>query len=349
MNKIVFHLEKMNGGEAFVLLPFFIRKEVYFMKHFVDIAVLREKDEDLGNGLIKRGNAYEFREGDLISITEKVDGSNASICLEDNIIKAFSRRELLSYENTLEGFFCYVQKLNKDILFNIPSEKQYVVFGEWLRRNKIKYLSENMYKWYVYSIFDKATNCWLTPEKVKEYCARTGLIYVNELYYGHFISWEHCRSFCNSPKYGDKQEGVVIRNIDALSRNIQLQAKGAVEGLHFGPHILKIVNDDFKESMKARVREVDLEKEAERARALELMQSIVTKNRVTKMLFKLRDENIIPDELTPEHMSVIAKNLPKRIFEDCLKEEPEIVEACAAHAGKMCSSITMKIVRDMVC
>jgi len=130
VNKIVFHLEKMNGGEALVLLPFFIRKEVYFMKHFVDIAVLREKDEDLGNGLIKRGNAYEFREGDLISITEKVDGSNASICLEDNIIKAFSRRELLSYENTLEGFFCYVQKLNKDILFNIPSEKQYVVFGE---------------------------------------------------------------------------------------------------------------------------------------------------------------------------------------------------------------------------
>ena len=49
------------------------------MKHFVDIEVLREKDEDLGGGLIKKGNAQAFNVGDVISITEKIDGSNASI------------------------------------------------------------------------------------------------------------------------------------------------------------------------------------------------------------------------------------------------------------------------------
>lgn len=319
------------------------------MKHYVDIAVLREKDEDLGGGLIKKGNATAFRVGDLISITEKVDGSNASICLEDNIIECYSRKDKLSSLQTLAGFWVYVQSLDKNILYKEPSEKQYVVFGEWLRKNKIKYLAENMHKWYVYSIFDKATNKWLPPEKVKDYCKRTGLTYVHELYYGPFISWEHCRSFCNSPMYGDRQEGVVVRNVDALARNILLQEKGAIEGLHFDTHILKIVNDDFKESMKAKVREIDPVKESERARAMELMQSIVTKNRVEKMLLKLRDEGIIPDELTPEHMGIIAKNLPKRVFEDCMKEESEIVIACTEYAGKMCSSISMKIVRDMVC
>ena len=319
------------------------------MKHYVDIAVLREKDEDLGGGLIKKGNAGAFKKGDLISITEKVDGSNASISLDNNIIKAFSRKDELTPTQTLDGFYDYVQGLKKDIIFSECNELEYVIFGEWLRKNKIKYFTENMKKWYVYSIWDRKTECWLSQEKVKEFCERKGLLYVHELYYGPFISWEHCRSFCNSPMYGDKQEGIVVRNIDALARNILLREKGAIEGLHFDPHILKIVNDDFKESMKAKIREVDPVKEAERARALELMESIVTKNRVEKMLLKLRDECIIPDELIPEHMGLIAKNLPKRIFEDFVKEEPEIVNACKEYAGKMCSTISMKIVRNMLC
>ena len=101
--------------------------------------------------------------------------------------------------------------------------------------------------------------------------------------------------------------------------------------------------------MRVKVKEVDPEKEAERQRATELMESIVTKNRIEKMLLKLRDEQIIPSELTPEDMGLIAKNLPKRIFDDCLKEEPEIMDACKDYAGKMCGSITMSIVRSIIC
>ena len=310
------------------------------MKHFVDIEVLREKDEDLGNGLIKRGNAGAFRKGDLISITEKIDGSNASIAYDkdNNVIKAFSRKKELNENDTLDGFYIYVKGLDITNIFGNVEEQNYVIFGEWLRKNKIKYNSECMHKWYVYSIFDKFNEKWLDQTVVKKFCKEHNLLYVHELYWGPFISWEHCRSFCNSPMYGERQEGIVVRDLDALNR-VDLRT----------PHILKIVNDDFKESMKARVREIDPEKEEERQRAFELMSSIVTKNRIEKMLLKLRDEQIIPSELTPEDMGLIAKNLPKRIFDDCLKEEPEIMDACKDYAGKMCGSITMSIVRSIIC
>ena len=44
------------------------------MKHYIDIQAIIEKDTDL-----KRSNAKCFEVGDIIQITEKVDGSNASI------------------------------------------------------------------------------------------------------------------------------------------------------------------------------------------------------------------------------------------------------------------------------
>ena len=59
----------------------------------------------------------------------------------------------------------------------------------------------------------------------------------NELYYGPFISWSHCLSFANAPAYGTQQEGIVIKNQTALEQER-------------GPHILKYVNPEFKETQK---------------------------------------------------------------------------------------------------
>lgn len=308
------------------------------MKHFVDIEVLRKTDEDLGCGIIKKSNCGTFKVGDLISITEKIDGSNASmeIDLENHKLNSFSRREKLDYNKTLEGFWNYIESLDFNE-FNNDVEKNYVVFGEWLRKNKIKYVKENMYKWYVYSIWDKSKQKWLSRDIVKEFCNKHNLLYIHEFYYGPFISWEHCESFLNNPCYGDRQEGVVIRNLSEINNKEN----------RF-PHILKIVNSDFKESMRVRIREVDPEKEEARQNAKQLMESIVTRNRIEKMLLKLRDEDIIPEVITPQDMSLVAKNLPRRIYEDCLKEEPEIIKACSEFGGKISSQICMSIAREII-
>lgn len=67
-------------------------------KHFLDIENLRENDTEL-----RRGNGYGFEKGDIVSITEKIDGSNSSIKYDpetDSLI-AFSRKQELSFNNTL--------------------------------------------------------------------------------------------------------------------------------------------------------------------------------------------------------------------------------------------------------
>ena len=304
------------------------------MKHFVDIQVLRENDEEILDGIIKKANCSAFSKGDLISITEKVDGSNASICLEDGVIKSFSRKDELNFKNTLDGFWNFANSLDKKIF---EGNENKVIFGEWLRKNKIKYDAENMHKWYVYSIYDKENEKWLDRDFVKDFCERNGLIYVHELYYGPFISWEHCKTFMNSPIYGDTQEGIVVRNVSKINDETIRD-----------PFILKIVNASFKEKMKVRIREIDPEKEKAKEEARVLMESIVTRARVEKGLFKLRDEGKLPESLTPNDMGIVARYLPKYIFEDCLKEEPETVMAAGEYGGKAANSICMNIAREII-
>lgn len=311
------------------------------MKHFIDIQVLREKDEVIGEGLVKYSNATNFRQGDTISITEKVDGSNASIAYnaETDTLDAFSRKHKLDFANTLEGFWNFVQQLDVEKFKDLKGK---VCFGEWLRRNKIVYNAENMHKWYVYSIFDVVADKWLTQDEVKEFCRTHDLIYVHELYYGPFISWEHCRGFMHSPQYGDRQEGIVIRNLSAMERNADIAYDER------NPHILKIVNEDFKESMKTRVRVVDPAKEQAKAEATEMLKGIVTQRRVEKMLLKLRDEGLLPENLRPEDMGLIVKHLPKRMYEDCMKEEPEIMMACGETGTKLFNGVVMQVARNIV-
>lgn len=304
------------------------------MKKYIDIEVLRDADVDLGGGLFRKRNDLAFHVGDIISITEKLDGSNASTQYNDGKMLSFSRRQPLDELNTLAGFYTFVSSLNPKDYADTPD---YVIFGEWLRKNKISYNDENMLKWYIYSIYDKKNEKWLSVDEVKEFAKSHGLTYVHEFYYGPFISWEHCRSFMNMPQYGDRQEGIVVRNITALSD----------ENNRY-PHILKIVNEDFAETMKSKVRVVDPAVEAAKAESRALMESIVTKNRVKKELLKMRDDGILPNNIEPEHMGIVAKNLPKRIIADCVKEENEIFMKAGEYAGKMCASISMQIARDIL-
>lgn len=103
----------------------------------------------------------------------------------------------------------------------------------------------------------------------------------------------HCLSFANDPAYGTQQEGIVIKNQTALEQER-------------GPHILKYVNPEFKETQK--------------------------KNHKKK--FELKN------------MKHVAQNLPKAVYEDCVKEELEILKKAGEFGGKLCSKVTMEIIKD---
>lgn len=297
------------------------------MKHYIDIANIREENTEL-----VESNTGAFEPGDIISVTEKIDGSNASFAMADGKLKAFSRKQELSFKNNLAGFWEWVQTLDAK---EYEAYSDYIFFGEWLRKNKITYYKEYIDKFYLFDIYNKKEEKWMPQEFVKKQAEEHHLNYVPELYYGPFVSWEHCRTFMSSPAYGKTQEGIVVKNVSKMNReDIRL------------PVYLKIVNKSFKETK--RVREIDPEKENEKAKTAALIESVVTPRRVEKMIYKLRDEGILPEKIQPEDMKTVAKHLPRRIHEDCMKEEPETVQAAGKYAGKAIAGRTMALAREII-
>ena len=308
-------------------------------KHFIDIQNIREEDTELRNR-----NTYAFDNPCVIQITEKVDGSNACACWDNktNQMMAFSRKQELNYSNTLNGFWNYVQNFSDEVKNWFKKHSDWRFFGEWLGcKHKIIYADTGKVKhWYVYDIYDTTNEQWLPQTIVKEFCKNTGLEYIHELYYGNFISWEHCRSFMNSPAYGDRQEGIIVKNQTKLNGWDSHETKS--------PCYLKIVNESFKESMKTKEKIIDLEKENAKEEARKIMESICTKNRIEKELFKMRDEGILPEKIEPTDFKIVAQNLPKRIYTDLLKEEVEHVQQCGEFGGKMCQQVSMQIAKDLI-
>lgn len=294
------------------------------MKKYMDIQALRETDEVINGEIVIKGNADGFMPGDMIQITEKYDGSNASAEMVDGVLKLYSRTRDVTMGNSLNGFWEYAQERCLDLPEGI------VVFGEWSgQKNKLVYEKKN--EWFVFDIWDRNTEEYLPQGNVKLFCKKHGLEYIHELYYGPFISWDHCRYFMNKPFYGKTQEGIVVKN------------QGRLNGRQC--FYLKLVNKEFKERIRKRVEKVT---SGDDVFARSMMESIVTKARVEKMLFRMRDECVIPVELKPEDMVTVAKGLPCRLWEDCMKEEPEIVKAAGKNAGKALNSIAMRIARQIV-
>lgn len=301
-------------------------------KHFMDIERVKFGDE------LTLSNTGGFEVGDIIQITEKWDGSNASIRYdeESGCLVAFSRKLRLDFNKTLSGFWNYVQSLNPEDYKNTPN---YVIFGEWGVKNAIKYDQEHYGKWYVYDIYDVENQIYLPQSEVKKFTQEHGLTYIHVLYEGEFISWEHCMTFCNSPAYGNMQEGIVIKNQTKLnSPNIRV------------PFVLKIVNECFSEVKKDNHRQKieDPQKIREREHAQGIVDMIVTKRRVEKELYKMRDEGIVPEKIAPQDMKIIAQNLPKRIYDDCLKEERELVSSAGELFGKLSASKAMAFAKEVI-
>lgn len=313
------------------------------MKHFIDIENLREEDIDLGNGAIRRSNCGAFKPGVNIHVSCKVDGSNGSFRYNEETGKldVFSRKRELDHINTLDGFWNFIQTYPWD-MEELAQQPNWIYYGEWIPRAHIVQYPQEMYKqWYVYDIWDTELERYLPAKFVEAFAKNNNLNYIETFYEGPFISWDHVRSFCHSSKYGEHQEGVVCRLSGSDAYNNY--------DVH-NPPFLKIVNDEYKEtSIKQHQRKLeDPQKLQEKERCKELCESIVTEQRVHKELHKMIDEGIIPKELSPQIMSTVAKILPKRIYDDCMKEESEIVIEAGEFAGKTISGLTMNLAKKII-
>lgn len=301
-------------------------------KHFMDIERIKFSDE------LKNGNTDGFKVGNIIQISEKVDGSNASICydVDTNKLIAFSRKQELSYNNTLNGFWNWVQTLDVTPFLKYPN---YVFFGEWLVPHTVQYKEDAYRKFYFYDVFDKESQGYLPQVDVKKLAEEFGFIYVHEYYYGPFISWEHCESFL------DKGSEIAVKDIEGIVVKDQTALNSTYSKL---PFVLKIINESFSEVKKTKVKVIKPDQQTSMDKAANIVAMLVTKNRVEKEIYKMRDEGILPEKIEPTDMGIVARYLPKRIYDDCMKEEKEYVIEAGEYFGRFCNAATMKFAKEII-
>lgn len=287
---------------------------------------------------------FKFSKGDPIVIQEKLDGANASLQYEDveGNVQAFSRNNLVTSEETLRGFYEYAKDLDKNKFKEIFGTNLRV-FGEWLVPHTVKYLDAKYREFYVFDVFDTVTETYKTIEDVKDMADNFGFKTVPVLYIGQFTDWsaisEHVgvsRMWDDVVGSDDRGEGIVLRNLSLERDNAGL---------------IKLINPKFHEIAKRNHKQKGTKMVSkEVSEALSLANTIVTENRVEKILHKLMDENIIPLEWSLQHMGIISKNIGKAMYEDCVKEESDIVAKVNEHTqfGKICASISISHAKAVI-
>lgn len=287
---------------------------------------------------IKEGITGGFEVGDEIVIQEKIDGANAAIRydFETDAIVAQSRKNILNISNNLRGFYEWTQTLDKELVASGLGE-DIVLFGEWLVPHTVKYPDEKYNQFYVYDAYNTKSEEYLPQCTVEAIADVLNLNYIPVFYRGEFQSWEHCYSFVGKTEMGGEYgEGIVVKNQTKLNdKNSRT------------PYYLKIVGEKFQEVHKDHKKVIDPEKLKANEENKALCETIVTEARVVKILHKLIDEGVLPENWGASEMPIVAKNLCKRVFEDCQKEEPETT-AKIENFGKVANSICMTIARKFI-
>lgn len=287
---------------------------------------------------IKENYANGFNKGDYIVIQEKLDGSNCAIrydSVTDTII-AQSRKQILNINNNLRGFYEWSQTLDKELVKSVLGNNL-IAFSEWLVSHTINYPDDKYNHAYFYDVFDINTGKYLPQNEVKQIIDKLNLTYVPVFYEGEFISWEHCMSFVGQTQMGgDIGEGIVIKNQTRLN-----DPNGRL------PFYIKIVGDKFQETKKVKKKKPNPQDLEVINQNLELAKTIITEARVVKLLNKFVDEGILPENWGAKEMLIVAKNLTKAVYDDCVKEEPDTVKQIS-NFGKVANGIAMQIARNIM-
>ena len=308
------------------------------MKKYLDIVRLKVKYNET------------FDVGEHIIVESKVDGANASFTYdaELNSIIAFSRNTQLNETNNLRGFWEWTQRFPLNDIKEITEEGRYIIFGEYLCPHTVKYPDSAYNNFYVFDVYDTQKNCyipyhevWVIFGKLLLAAEKTGIeiCLVPLLYDGPFKSWEDLMELMKLKTLGGQpvEEGIVIKTQDRLEDKDNSSR----------PKYIKIVNEQFGEVHKGAKKPVDPEELKKREEARAYVAQFVTRRRIEKILEKLQDEGQLPIDWDETNMKDISKAVPKLVFEDVKKEEPEAVLAIDGF-GKFSGSITMEIIRTIL-
>jgi ATP-dependent RNA circularization protein (DNA/RNA ligase family) len=279
-----------------------------------------------------------LKKGDFITITEKIDGANASFRLDKENplgVSCYSRNQLLCDNKGLRGFGDWVINniVPKKLLLN--ENENLIFFGEWLVSHSVQYKPECYNKFYLFSIFNEEKNEYLSDEYMRFWANALGIKTVECFYEGEFVSFEHLMSFVGKSNMSltkDTGEGVVVKNID-YKDNYGNQC------------FVKLVSERFAETKGIKIPKNPVVEDE----VLVKLRSVMTDARIEKIMNKLVDEEILNENYTLEDMNLILKHMGNRVIEDIIKEELETIENIENKVlGKYIGKIVPPMVRNII-
>lgn len=253
-----------------------------------------------------------IKEGDYITITEKIDGANASFRLDETNplgVSCYSRNQPLSENNRLRGFYDWVLKNIVPIKDKLKPDCIY--YGEWLCSHKVAYKQDAYYNFYMFSIWDIELKKYIKDKYVKSEAERLRIKTVPYFYEGEYISFEHMMSFVGKSDLTEEPntgEGIVVKNVNYFDN-------------HNKQVFVKLVSEKFAEVQKQKLPK----NPNVNSGAVSIIKSVLTSARVEKLIHKLVDENLLKEDYDIKDMGLLLKLLGNRIFEDIMKEESDLL------------------------
>lgn len=173
-----------------------------------------------------------------VAVQEKVDGANTSIWVDDEgKLKMGTRTRTLPDEgDEFNGFVSYVRN-HSGICALLTLHPNFRLYGEWLVKHTIDYKATMYKKFYLFDIWVEDNDVgdhFLHQEQVASYAKEFGIEIVPM--YTPLVNptAEQLQEFVGKSEFGDRGEGVVLKNLDFVNG--------------FGEMVYaKIVTESFKE------------------------------------------------------------------------------------------------------
>jgi hypothetical protein len=230
----------------------------------------------------------------------KLDGTNASVWIEDSELKAGSRNRQLTLEKDNQGFYAWVLENKDSFLPLLKKNPDLRLYGEWLVPHTLKtYVPEAWRKFYLFDVYSHS------KEKYLDYHS---YIYLFKCFEPESIEVVPAKGMRNPTRQqllkfmknntymmqeGCVGEGIVIKRYDFVNQ--------------YGRTLwAKLVNARFREQHKSKETVTSSIEEA-------VASKYVTRGRVEKILAKMRESEPLSRQRIPEFFG--------RIWHDILDAE----------------------------
>jgi hypothetical protein len=199
---------------------------------------------------IEKGTCYIF---------PKIDGTNSSVWLDGEVIKAGSRNRKLTLDNDNQGFYNSITKDEniKNFFNDYPTLRLY---GEWLVPHSLRtYREETWEKFYIFDVVNSKGE-YLHYDEYSKLLPKYNLEYIPCITKGHNLSYEQFIKLLDQNNYLIQDgkgvgEGIVVKNYDFRNKYGRIVwakiVRSEFKELHrkeMGPHIVegkKIIEDEI--------------------------------------------------------------------------------------------------------